>query len=140
MKKLSLIILSAIGMFLFFFSKPAIHQDPAYHQFIDNRSFFGIPNALDVLTNVFFLLVGAIGLSEVLKKSMLVQKSWIVFFVSIILIAPGSAYYHWSPENYTLIWDRLPMSLGFMALYVVLLSEHVSLKCEKFLPLALGLG
>jgi hypothetical protein len=140
MKKLSLIILSAAGMFLFFFSKPVIHQDPAYHQFIDTRSFFGIPNTMDVLTNIFFLLVGFAGVREVLKDKMLVQKSWLVFFVSILLIAPGSAFYHWSPDNFTLIWDRLPMSLGFMALYVVLLSEHVSLKCEKFLPWALLLG
>ncbi len=37
-------------------------QDPLYHQFSDRRSFAGIPNFLDVMSNLPFLFVGAWGL------------------------------------------------------------------------------
>ena len=37
---------------------PPLRQDPAYHDFADRRAFFGIPYALNVLSNVGFLLVG----------------------------------------------------------------------------------
>lgn len=109
-------------------------QDQSYHHFIDQRMFFGIPNTMDVLSNLFFLIVGFLGLS--IQKN----RSWLIFFISIVLVAPGSAYYHWAPDDFTLIWDRLPMSVGFMALYVILLSEHVSEKLEKILPVAVLLG
>lgn len=109
-------------------------QDQSYHHFIDKRMFFGIPNTMDVLSNIFFLVVGFLGLS--IQKN----RSWLIFFISIVLVAPGSAYYHWAPDDFTLIWDRLPMSVGFMALYVILLSEHVSEKLEKTLPVAIMLG
>ena len=101
----------------------------------------GIPNALDVLTNVFFLVAGFSGMFEVLRKSgLLTKKSWFWFFISIVLVAPGSAYYHWSPDNSTLVWDRLPMSMGFMALYIILLAEHINLKLQNFLIPALLVG
>lgn len=130
----ALLVLSFVGTFIFFFSQPVILQPQEYHQFVDVRPFLGIPNAMDVLTNIFFLIVGFVG---ILKVS---SNSWKWFFISIALIAPGSAYYHWGPNNETLVWDRLPMSMGFMALYVVLLSEHISEKFEKILYPALLLG
>lgn len=128
-------------MFIYFFTKPVITQPLEYHQFIDRRSFLGIPNAVDVLSNIFFLFAGTFGVLEVLKQSgLLTRKSWFWFFLSIVLVAPGSAYYHWAPDNQTLIWDRLPMSMGFMALYIVLLSEHISERMENFLYPALLMG
>lgn len=139
--KIALILLVALFSFAFFFTKPVIIQDPSYHGFIDDRVFFGIPNAMDVLSNVFFLIAGFLGVREILsQKNLLSRRSWFWFFVSIVLVAPGSAYYHWSPDNSTLVWDRLPMSMGFMALYTLLLTEHISLKFEKWLPLAIFVG
>ena len=44
---------------------PAIPQDPAYHRLADSRAWLGIPNALNVLSNAGFLLVGALGLAYV---------------------------------------------------------------------------
>lgn len=37
----------------------------------------------------------------------------------------GSGYYHLSPDNHTLVWDRLPMTIAFMALFSLLLHERV---------------
>ena len=129
-----------MGSFLYLFSMPVILQNPLYHQFIDTRMFGTIPNTQDVLSNIFFILVGFLGIKEILRSKNQQMTSWIAFFASIMLVAPGSAYYHWSPDNFTLIWDRLPMSLGFMALFMIMISEHISVKAEKFLPLALLMG
>lgn len=127
---------------IFFFTRPVIEQRQDYHLFVDTRSFFGIPNAMDVLSNIFFLITGSLGIWEILKrqKFLATQRSWFWFFASILLIAPGSAYYHLAPNDYTLIWDRLPMSMAFMAMYIVLLCEHLSLRFEKALYFALFLG
>ena len=44
-----------------------------------------------------------------------------VFFTGL-----GSAYYHLSPDNATLVWDRLPMTIGFMAFTALVISERYS--------------
>ena len=43
------------------FMASPIPQDLAYHRLADARAFFGIPNALNVISNVPFVLVGAVG-------------------------------------------------------------------------------
>ncbi|WPU63870.1 hypothetical protein [Peredibacter starrii] len=138
--KYALLIGTAFATFVFFFTKPAMPQELSYHLFVDQRMFWNIPNTLDVLSNLAFLIVGILGLRESCKINSPVKNSWIAFFVSILLVAPGSAFYHWAPNNYTLIWDRLPMSTGFMALYVIMLAEHISFKFTKLLPWALLMG
>ena len=40
---------------------PAIHQWGRYHNFADTRGFRYLPNALNVLSNMPFLIVGALG-------------------------------------------------------------------------------
>lgn len=138
--KFALLIGTALATFIFFFTKPAMPQELSYHLFVDQRMFWSIPNTLDVLSNLAFFIVGILGLKESFKITSPVRNSWIAFFASILLVAPGSAFYHWAPNNYTLIWDRLPMSTGFMALYVVMLAEHISFKFTKLLPWALLMG
>ena len=44
-----------------------------------------------------------------------------------------SSYYHLAPDDNTLVWDRLPMSAGFMALLVAVLAEHLQPRLEKIL-------
>src|SRR5262245_66556667 len=41
---------------------PPIPQDPSYHQFADQRTLLGIPNFWNVVSNLPFVLVGAMGL------------------------------------------------------------------------------
>lgn len=139
--KWALIVFGALAALIFLFSKPVMTQIQSYHLFIDSRNIFGIPNTFDVVSNIFFALTGFLGAKEVVKQEDLItKKSWLWFFISIFLIAPGSAYYHWSPDDATLVWDRLPMSMGFMALYIALLTEHSQKSFEKYLPLALIIG
>jgi len=111
-----------------------IPQDPAYHQFADLREYWGIPNFLDVVTSLPFLFVGLLGTISIKAHQLTAARwSWRILFGAVALVGLGSAYYHWAPSHWTLVWDRLPMAVGFMALFVVLLSENVHPKLEAFL-------
>jgi len=46
----------------------------------------------------------------------------------VALIAFGSTYYHLAPLDERLMWDRLPISLGFMALLAAVIAERISVK------------
>ena len=59
--------------------------------------------------------------------------AWGVFFLGVLMVGFGSTYYHLNPNNVTLVWDRLPMTLGFMGLFVALLSTWISLKLSILL-------
>ena len=132
--KIYAMALTFLGMFILLFIRPSIPQDLNYHLFADEALILGIPHFFDVLSNLIFVLVGALGIRQVLdQKNLIAKNSWLVFFISIFLIGPGSAYYHWEPNNQTLVWDRLPMGVGFMVLYLVLIIEHISIKMEKYL-------
>jgi hypothetical protein len=115
---------------------PRIPQDPAYHHFADTRTLLGVPNALNVLSNLPFLLVGVLGWHVVAKaRSLQAAERWsyALCFAGVTLTAFGSAWYHWSPNNDTLVWDRLPMTLGFMGLLAGTICERVSQRAGAML-------
>ena len=111
---------------------PPIAQDPHYHAFADTRAAFGIPNFQNVASNLAFLLVGLAGLHLCLLRRR-ESLSWIAFFAGVVLVAAGSAYYHLEPSDERLVWDRLPMTVAFMALFTALLTEHLTVKREAVL-------
>ncbi|GHA78898.1 membrane protein [Formosimonas limnophila] len=91
-----------------------------------------IPNFWNVVSNLGFLIVGICGLYQLwfthsLRLVTAVKTSYIVFFAGVSLVAFGSAYYHRFPSNVTLVWDRLPMTLAFMALMSFSLAEFLSI-------------
>ena len=119
-----------------------VPQDQQYHQFADQRDYFYIPNTLNVTTNLFFALIGLAGLYFLcIRRSLIVVDSifavYITFFAALAAVAAGSAYYHWMPDNQSLVWDRLPMTLAFMSFFTIILAERVSLNFARiiFLPL-----
>lgn len=116
-----------------------IAQDVRYHQFADTRRCCGMPNALDVLSNVGFLAVGVVGWEAAADLPPEVARAWRVFFVGVGAVAGGSAYYHWAPSNPRLVWDRLPMTVGFMSLFVLVLHDCAALPI-KLLDAALGVA
>ena len=131
---------------------PPLPQSQSYHHFADDRAFVGVPNFLNVVSNVPFLLVGVWGLWSVWHRpagtgSPFVDpvERWpfVLFFVGVGLTGLGSAYYHLEPNNDRLVWDRLPMSMAFMALFAAVLSERIDVRIgiHLLLPLiALGIG
>ena len=117
-----------------------IEQDQTYHNFSDIRVFFMIPNFWNVISNLPFLIVGMLGLYR-LKSGDIVKNQFIVFFIGIALVSIGSTYYHLNPNDSTLVWDRLPMTIGFMALFSALVSEYINDRIGKTLLIpALSIG
>jgi hypothetical protein len=79
------------------------------------------------------------------------ERSWIRvsgmpmggYYFGLLLTAFGSGFYHLAPDNARLVWDRLPMTIVFMALMAVMLVERISVSLELWLLpflLLLGLG
>lgn len=111
-------------------------QNPEYHNFADRRAFFGISNFFDVASNLAFLVIGIIGLKICFTNDLgKLRAAWIILFAGITLVSAGSAYYHLNPNNQTLVWDRLPMTIGFMGLFSALLGEYIDGRLGKFLLL-----
>ncbi len=113
-----------------------IAQDLRYHAFADYRVLVGVPNFANVVSNLPFLIFGIIGLAFCIgpRKSG-ASNAWAMFFGGVALVFFGSGYYHARPMNATLAWDRLPMTVAFMALFVALLSEHIDASLERYLLL-----
>jgi multisubunit Na+/H+ antiporter MnhG subunit len=107
---------------------PPIPQDQSYHRFADVRALWGIPNAWNVISNLPFIAVGAVGLVRCRDDA-----ATIVIFVGIFLTGFGSSYYHWSPSDGTLFWDRLPIALAFMAILASVVEERVNAKAGAVL-------
>jgi hypothetical protein len=129
---------------------PPIPQPDWYHDFADQRSFFGIPNSLDVVSNLPFIVVGVYGLIALYAKHSRItfigrweRISYAVLFFGALLTGFGSAYYHWAPDNDTLVWDRMPMTIMFMAFLTTIISERIGWKSGRlmlFPLLILGLA
>ncbi len=109
-----------------------IAQDTRLHMYADGRTFFGVPNFFDVVSNAAFLLVGLAGLFTGAARNG-AARSWFVAFLGTALVCFGSSYYHWAPDSERLVWDRLPMTLAFMGLFVALVSEHIEERLERVL-------
>ena len=119
-----------------------IPQDPAYHHFADQRQMAFVPNFWNVVSNLGFLYVGVLGLYRLYAVQRLVivvpaRLLYGAFFLGVTWVAFGSGFYHLHPDNSTLIWDRLPMTIAFMALTSMVLAEFLSLNWGRraFWPL-----
>ncbi len=123
-------LLAFVVLWLFL---PTIAQPEGYHQFADRRSWLGIPNAADLLSNLAFVAVGLLGLLRLQQNQRplpsAVRVSLYVFFVGFFLTGFGSGYYHWNPTNESLVGDRLPMTIVFAGVFGALLAERVSARC-----------
>ncbi|CAL5183100.1 unnamed protein product [Lathyrus oleraceus] len=110
---------------------PSIPQSQDYHNFADQRTFFGIPNALDVISNFPFLIIGLIGLvlchhGNYFKLSLQGELwGWTCFYVGVAAVAVGSSYYHLKPDDARLVWDRLPMTVAFTSIIAIFIIERI---------------
>ena len=102
---------------------PPLAQDPAYHRFADTREALGVAHGWNVLSNAPFLLAGLAGLAVCRRRRDVPARSaWAVAFAGIALVSLGSAWYHHAPSSDALVWDRLPMTVGFMGLFAAVLA------------------
>lgn len=113
------------------------------HPFVDARSWWGVPNTLDVLSNLPLVLAGAAGFLS-LRGRMLAQpaaNALRVFFAGLILSGLGSASYHWAPDAGSLVIDRLGMAVAFAGVLALSVAERIGLhESRGFLPVVLALA
>jgi hypothetical protein len=139
------VIIAAAGAIITAFAMTTpIPQDPAYHQFADSRTLLAVSNFWNVASNLPFLIVGTWGVVYVRRHSESacvpgLQSAYLVFFAGVFLTAFGSGYYHLGPANEPLIWDRLPMTIGFAGLFSIIIGEFISARAGRriLLPLLL---
>jgi hypothetical protein len=125
--------ISLLGLLLV----PPFPQPQDYHHFADAKTLLGITNFWNVVSNLPFIAVGAIGLMQVRDRSAR------IFFLGVFLTGFSSSYYHWNPNDAGLFWDRLPMSVAFMAILSNVIEERIDPKVGRALlwPLvALGIA
>jgi hypothetical protein len=133
-RRYSILIGLLVVGFAALFAVDPVPQDLRYHQFLDTRTFFGIPNFNDVASNIGFAVVGAMGVIAMVRRrrQLFVQSAdvrpYLVFFIGVALVSLGSGYYHWAPSNDSLLWDRLPMSIAFMALSSAIVADRINAK------------
>lgn len=143
-RRLLLIIGLCLAAIIVAFCAPPIAQDPHYHLFSDQHTLFGIPHFWNTISNLPFLAVGVIGLVKLARNDLNVMPELNValgiFYGGIFFVGLGSGYYHLAPNNITLVWDRLPMTIGFMALFCVVIAEYIAIKPAKALLVPLVLG
>lgn len=130
--RIYLLILLTCALLLAAAVLPPVSQSTLYHEFADQRSYWGIPNFLNVVSNLIFLIVGIAGLIYLRRESLLQQnqplsaeiKSYRLVFASTAAACLGSIYYHWEPSLISLFWDRLPIAIGFMSLLAATVMER----------------
>jgi len=134
-RRLLWLIFLTAGAVIVTFTLQPVPQSAAYHDFADKRRLLGVPNCLNVITNLAFLITGIIGLLQ-LNKSSGGSKLNIIYtflFSGIFLTGLGSGYYHWHPDNNTLVFDRIPMTIVFMSLLSATVAESIDLKMGSIL-------
>lgn len=109
---------------------PPVKLGESYLQFADRRTILGIPNFSNVVSNLPFLFVAIWGLRALRRKDAFLESwerwAYIAVLFGAALTAFGSAYFHAWPSDATLVWDRLPMTIIFMAFFAVMIGERLS--------------
>ena len=121
---LALMVASLAGLLLM----PQINQNQTYHDFADQRTILGIPHFWNVVSNLPFIAVGVAGLRRAHH-----DPAVFLLFLGILMTGFGSSYYHLDPNDTTLFWDRLPMTISFMAILALAIGERLDAKAGAIL-------
>ena len=124
----TLILLVATAAMLWHGPIPQLER---YHEFADHSTWVGVPHAADVLSNLGFAFVAVWGGSRLWAQRNCadVRRAWMgyqLFLGALLLTACGSTFYHLAPDNWRLIWDRLPIALACAGLLVAARAELIA--------------
>ncbi len=120
-----------------------IAQPARYHHFADVSSLFGLPHAADVLSSLGFAVVGLWGWLRLapIRARPALHAGWPgyrLFLAGLMLTAAGSAWYHLAPDDFRLLWDRLPIAVASAGLLAAVRAETVG--CRRPRGEAAGLA
>ncbi|MFA7291811.1 MAG: hypothetical protein WC023_06140 [Rhodocyclaceae bacterium] len=127
--RLPLIITVAIVVLMLAYG--VIEQPANYHDFADRATWAGVPHAADVFSNFGFAIIGIWGWWQLSPQRAhpAIRAGWFgyrLLLVGLILTAAGSTYYHLAPDDYRLVWDRLPIALACAGLLAGVRAETVA--------------
>ncbi len=126
---------------------PAVAQHAHYHAFADQRTGWGVPFAMDVLSNLPFAVAGVWGLialqrmpADTLSSTQPISYARApsvaqpraqhalaaLFFMGLLATAACSSFYHWQPDNAGLAIDRLGMVVAFAGLLGLAVADRIS--------------
>ena len=129
----TLLLGSGLALLLLAWLAPPLAQPVHYHQFADQRSWLGLPFAMDVLSNLPFAGFGLAGLLCLRRLSATqlgaAQRSLAtLFFGGLVLTAVCSAWYHWQPDDAGLAVDRIGMAVAFAGLLGLAVAGRMSVR------------
>ena len=135
---------------------PAVAQYADYHAFADQRTLWGMPFAMDVLSNAPFAMLGAWGLMRLrpmhtprdrrtgfvtLVPCDAQRPLAQLFFGGLLLTALCSTYYHLQPDDLGLAIDRMGMLAAFAGLMGLAAADRISARAGQWTAAAvLALG
>jgi hypothetical protein len=110
---------------------PSMPQPEQYHSFADQRTLWGVPFAMDVLSNAPFAFAGVAGVVALLNLpagalGRAEGAMAMLFCCGLVLVAAGSSTYHWQPDDESLALDRYAMSVAFAGLLGLAAATQVS--------------
>jgi hypothetical protein len=120
-----------------------ILQPVHYHEFADHSLWANIPHAADVLSNLGFAVVALWGARRVWpqRNQPAVRAGGVgysVFLIALLLTSMGSSYYHLVPDDWRLVWDRLPIALACAGLLAGVRAQLVPNANVRFETLGLA--
>jgi hypothetical protein len=136
------LLLACVALLLAALFGPHVANPAHAHDFADHRALWGVPCALDVLSNLPFALAGALGLFFLARvpQASLERTQRLcaaLFFTGLLVTATGSSWYHLAPDDFGLAVDRAAMSVAFAGLLALLAATRVSARAGGLLAAAL---
>ena len=124
------LLLGAAALLALALLGPVLPASAHQHAFADQRTLWGLPCALDVLSNLPFAVAGAWGLAALRGAALdsTARALAALFFAGLLCTAAGSAVYHWQPQDAGLVWDRLGMVLPFAGLLGLAAHSRISVR------------
>lgn len=125
---LFVLVLAALAALL-----PAVPLPAGYHEFVDARSWLELPNAADVLSNLPFALMAALGwraLRRIPEARLDAGRRALalVFFAGLLLTTFTSGFYHLAPGDAALAVDRLGIGVAFAGLLGLATADRIGLR------------
>ena len=125
------LLAAGLALVLLAWLAPPLTQPGHYHAFADQRSWLGVPFAIDVLSNLPFAGFGLAGLLYLRRlpatRYGAAQRSLAaLFFGGLLLTAVCSTWYHWQPDDAGLAVDRIGMAAAFAGLLGLAVAGRIS--------------
>lgn len=114
---------------------------PHMHHFVDEGTWMGVPNGINVLSHVPLIPIGLWGIWRVsrLPSNEPLRWIWGWFFLCQMLATLGGMFYHLAPGDSAFIWDQVPKSAACSLFAFAFLAERIDRRCGESPAIATAL-